>query len=67
MVTTCLIPAHLAPPHVHSGQTPEAFVAAIDRALAEHDAAAAEVCREFSRQSTWVRRGEQLAELLASV
>jgi len=52
---------------VYSGQTPEAFVAAIDRALAEHDAAAAEVCREFAGQSTWARRGEQLAELLASV
>lgn len=64
MVTTCQIPRHLAPPGVYMGQTPEAFVAAIDRALAEQDPAAAEACREFARQNTWARRGEQLAELL---
>ena len=67
MVTPCAVPAHLAPPSVYMGQTRETFVAAIDRALAEHDAAAAEACREFARQNTWARRGEQLAQLLATV
>jgi len=65
MVTTCPMPEHLAPPYVYTGATPVAFVAAVDRALAEHDAAAAEACREFARQNTWERRGEQLEELLS--
>lgn len=64
MVTVCPIPAHLALPGVYSGQTPEAFTAAMDGALAQHDAATAEAGREFARQNTWARRGEQLAELL---
>ena len=64
MVTVCPIPAHQAPPGVYAGQTPEAFAAAIDGALAKHDAATAEACREFARQNTWARRGQQLAELL---
>jgi hypothetical protein len=34
-------------------------------ALAEHDAAAAEACREFARQNTWERHGEQLAKVLS--
>jgi len=64
MVTPCVIPEHLAPPGVYAGQTPKDFLAAIDSALAGQDAAAAEACREFARQNTWSRRGEQLAELL---
>jgi hypothetical protein len=65
MVTTCSVPAHVAPPQVYTGETPAAFAAAVDRALAEHDAAAAEAGREFARQNTWERRGQQLAEWLA--
>ena len=65
MVTTCSVPDHVAPPQVYTGATPEAFVAAVDRALAEQDAAAAEACREFARQNTWERRGQQLMELLS--
>ena len=54
-----------APPHDEAGEAAEAFVAGVDRALSEDDAAAAEACREFARQNTWERRGQQLMELLA--
>jgi UDP-galactopyranose mutase len=65
MVTTCAVPAQIAPPSVYAGETAAAFVAGVDRALAEHDAAAAQACRAFARQNTRERRGEQLDELLA--
>jgi hypothetical protein len=66
MVTTCSVPAYVAPPHVYAGQTPEAFVVGVDRALVEHDSAAAETCRQFAAQNTWQQRMRQLADWLAN-
>jgi len=65
MVTTCPVPAAEAVPNVYSAETAEAFVAAVDRALVEQDDARSAAGREFARQNTWERRGQQLEELLA--
>ena len=67
VVTTCAADSSILPPHVAVAETPEAFIAAVNRALADHDEAAKRRCRAFAGAQTWDKRVEQLAEWVEQV
>jgi glycosyltransferase involved in cell wall biosynthesis len=61
VVTTCPAPDAVLPPNTFVAETPEVFVAAIDRTLKSHSAETRQAYRVAALNFTWKKRIEQLA------
>lgn len=67
VVTTCAASDTILPPSVRVGETPTAFVQAIEKTLVEHNELDAEKARAFVKGHSWKHRVYQLSEWIAEI